>query len=170
MSDGQQIENLLVGNEEAAAGARERGRGADNNDDDDEPAIGGIDHDDFVIPGTAQTAQPFLSQGGGEFGPTNDDAGAVAAETNGDEHAHDDDPQPMDAAAAADDAFGAFDGHNLIEAPVQINAINLEYAKTAKNIDVRRLKHIIWTLLCEESAELEKVSDRLSFIVLVVSS
>lgn len=104
--------------------------------DDDEPAIGGID-DDFVIPATAQTDQPFFSQNGGEFGPTNEMMAEPAMMPNTSLAINTGDMQP-------------FDGDNLIEAPIQINAINLEYAKTAKNIDVRRLKQIIWALLNEE--------------------
>lgn len=105
--------------------------------DDDEPAIGGVD-DDFVIPNTAETAQPFFSQNGGEFAPTND--GGVVGDA------------PMLANTSLNTAdMQPFDGDNLIEAPVQINAINLEYAKTAKNIDVRRLKQIIWALLNDDT-------------------
>lgn len=105
--------------------------------DDDEPAIGGVD-DDFVIPNTAETAQPFFSQNGGEYAPTNDIGGGGDAPMLVNTSLNTADMQP-------------FDGDNLIEAPVQINAINLEYAKTAKNIDVRRLKQIIWALLNDET-------------------
>ena len=38
-----------------------------------------------------------------------------------------------------------------IQAPLQVNALNIEYAKTSKNIDVRRLKQVIWSLLCNDS-------------------
>lgn len=150
MCDGQQIENLLVG-EENEAGGMEKMRGGDSanpsarfgaDGDDDEPAIGGID-DDFIIPNTAETAQPFFSQNGGEYAPTNDMHGGGLAGMLPNTSLNTADMQP-------------FDGDNLIEAPVQINAINLEYAKTAKNIDVRRLKQIIWALLNEDaSAPLE---------------
>lgn len=46
-----------------------------------------------------------------------------------------------------------FDGTNLIDAPMQVNVLNIEYAKTSKNIDVRRLKQVIWQLLCESHAK-----------------
>jgi len=124
----------------------ERNRGGQEGlgrvDDDDEPAIGGID-DDFVIPGTAQTAQPFFSQNGGEFGPTGE---MMHCE-----------PAMMPNTSLNMGDMQPFDGENLVEAPIQINAINLEYAKTAKNIDVRRLKQIIWALLCEDASIEEKV-------------
>lgn len=139
------MENLLIGEEHELCGNKaERNRGNDQSGiglggggDDDEPAIGGID-DDFVIPNTANTAAPFFSQNGGEFAPgTGDDAM----------------PMPMNASMINTADMQPFDGDNLIEAPIQINAINLEYAKTAKNIDVRRLKQIIWTLLCQEDED-----------------
>ncbi len=57
----------------------------------------------------------------------------------------------MDGYAANGHLEQRFDGSNLIEAPMQVNVLNIEYAKTSKNIDVRRLKQVIWQLLCESS-------------------
>jgi hypothetical protein len=48
---------------------------------------------------------------------------------------------------------------SLIEAPHQVNAVNIEYSKRAKNIDVRRLKLIMWDLLCTE-VETEEYAER----------
>jgi hypothetical protein len=54
-----------------------------------------------------------------------------------------------------------FDGENMIQAPMQVNAMNIEYAKTAKNIDVRRLKQVIWSLLCNLNVDKVKVLEAL---------
>ncbi len=109
-------------------------------DDDDDAHLGGID-DDFEIPCTAQTNAPFFSQHGGEF---------VLQSQNVDTHV------PADMELMQQDELGIndisrFDGDNLIQAPLQVNALNIEYAKTSKNIDVRRLKQVIWSLLSNNS-------------------
>lgn len=155
MSDGQQVENLLIGNNEEGLEAHQAVANKENirhDEDDYEPAIGGID-DDFVIPNTAQTnGEPvFFSQNGGEFNPTNgmDGVGGAGVGDN------------MSMLNMGE--MQPFDDNNLVEAPVQINAINLEYAKTAKNIDVRRLKQIIWSMLCDET------EDKVNIFVLLIS-
>lgn len=139
------MENLLIGNNEEGLEAHQALANKENirhDEDDYEPAIGGID-DDFVIPNTAQTnGEPvFFSQNGGEFNPTNgmDGLGGAGVGDN------------MSMLNMGE--MQPFDDNNLVEAPVQINAINLEYAKTAKNIDVRRLKQIIWSMLCDETED-----------------
>jgi len=150
LSDGQQVENLLIGNNEEGLEAHQAVANKENirhDEDDYEPAIGGID-DDFVIPNTAQTnGEPvFFSQNGGEFNPTNgmDGVGGAGVGDN------------MSMLNMGE--MQPFDDNNLVEAPVQINAINLEYAKTAKNIDVRRLKQIIWSMLCDETEDKENTT------------
>jgi hypothetical protein len=146
-TDVDSVENLLIG-DEIGAGAKhglERQREQMANDDDD-PHLGGID-DDFEIPCTAQTNDPFFSQHGGEF--------MQSQQVEGMMH----NPGDMLMEQPPDDM--RFDGNNLIEAPLQVNVLNIEYAKTSKNIDVRRLKQVIWSLLCEEQ---DKVTEIIFFM------
>ena len=117
--------------------------------------------DDFEIPSTANTNDPFFSQNGGIFMPITQTQDGEPHMTNNDmNHQHPSDfdmvlnsganmINPMD--------MQRFDGSNLIEAPLQVNVLNIEYAKTSKNIDVRRLKQVIWQLLCESHLEEDKV-------------
>jgi hypothetical protein len=110
-------------------------------DDDDDGHLGGID-DNFEIPCTAQTNEPFYSENGGEF--------AIQTQFNANSDGFTDiDNILMPPPATNGDLMNLsrFDGENLIQAPLQVNALNIEYAKTSKNIDVRRLKQIIWTLI-----------------------
>jgi len=104
-----------------------------NFDDDDDGHLGGMD-DNFEIASTAQTNAPFYSQNGGEF--------EIQSQFPNDLDNLMMPPQP-----SIDALNMRFDGENLIQAPVQVNALNIEYAKTSKNIDVRKLKQIIWSLL-----------------------
>ncbi len=127
------IENLLNNDEAMGGGAAKLGSEtiphARRLDDDD--GLCGID-DDFEIPGTAQN-EPFFTQGGGEF---------IQSEQI-------EMMQPDYMSGPGDlGNMSRFDGDNLIQAPIMVNALNIEYAKTSKNIDVRRLKQIIWNLLC----------------------
>ncbi len=137
------IENLL-NSDEALGGAPiniSNARGPADDDDD----LGGID-DDFEIPGTVQN-EPFFTQGGGEF---------VQSQQIEMMQANDDMNAPGDLGN-----LSRFDGDNLIQAPMQVNALNIEYAKTSKNIDVRRLKQVIWNLLCTNSDSSDKVNWKL---------
>lgn len=117
-------------------------------DDDDD--LGGIEND-FNIPSTAQTNEPFFTQNGGEF--------------NNSQHSHiphDMELMPQDELAN----MSHFDGGNLIQAPMQVNSLNIEYAKTSKNIDVRRLKQVIWGLLCNSDDNTnDKVNVTVRFLV-----
>ncbi|CAF0720587.1 unnamed protein product [Brachionus calyciflorus] len=122
-TDVDQVDNLL-GNDDIEIGKCRKGTVAD--DDDGHP--GGID-DDFEMPCTAQTNEPFFSQNGHEFVQTQ------AVDVG------------MDLQQQEMGTLPVFDADNLIQAPLQVNALNIEYAKTSKNIDVRRLKQVIWSLL-----------------------
>jgi hypothetical protein len=42
-----------------------------------------------------------------------------------------------------------FNEENLLPAPVQVKSLEIQYAKYAKNINVRHLKQVIWNLLLE---------------------
>lgn len=132
-TDIDQVENLLV-NEEIEL---HKGRGnakRENGMDDDDGHLGGMD-DDFEMPCSAQTNEPFFTQNGHEF--------AQSQQTDGINVGNDLMHLP--------DSYGELqrlDGENLIQAPLQVNALNIEYAKTSKNIDVRKLKQVIWSLLC----------------------
>ncbi len=125
------------------------------NDDDDN--LGGIG-DDFEIPCTAQTNEPFYTQTGTDY------AGSQSHQIDFNAHGMDD-PMMMPQGDINDEELNKlrFDGDNLIQAPMQVNALNIEYAKTSKNIDVRRLKQIIWSLLCADS-------DKVSFFRFIFSS
>jgi hypothetical protein len=94
-------------------------------DDDNGIPMGGDDDFDIHLGGTAATIGPFFSQNGGEFALS----------------------QQITAMMGSEMPNARFDGDNLVEAPMQVNAINIEYAKTSKNIDVRRLKQVIWSLI-----------------------
>ena len=136
--------------------------GADGADLHEQPRDAAIDYedhhndmgvDDFDPCGTANTNEPFYSQHGGEFIP--------ATLTQNNEMNHDMNNENIDMLMQQ-----RFDGSNLIDAPMQVNVLNIEYAKTSKNIDVRRLKQVIWQLLCESnknesnhSLEEEKVNN-----------
>lgn len=142
-TDVDQVENLL-GNEDIELGKGMGGKQGHVVDDDD-AHLGGMD-DDFEMPCTAQTNEPFFSQNGHEFGPSqNVELGN------------------MDLQAQEMGTLPVFDADNLIQAPLQVNALNIEYAKTSKNIDVRRLKQVIWSLLTETD---EKVMCLFLFIFL----
>ena len=127
------VENLLD-NEEGFGARRasaDQSINNGNNFDDDDGHLGGLD-DDFGMDEIAGTDQVnnFFTQGGGEYGAS----------------------QPVDIMEHGHEEVGQlntsrFDGENLIQAPVQVNALNIEYAKTSKNIDARRLKQVIWGLL-----------------------
>ena len=142
-SDIEPVENLLVGDDLVANRMRQQQQQPMNPNDDDDN-IGGID-DDFEIPCTAATNEPFFTQHGGEFvmQTQNDQMLMMNMSANGN----------PDDTLHAQNHFGdglapmPFDGDNLIEAPIQVNALNIEYAKTSKNIDVRRLKQVMWNLI-----------------------
>lgn len=126
-TDVDQVENLL-GNEDIELGKAARPA---NVVDDDDGHLGGID-DDFEMPCTAQTNDPFYTQNGHEF-----------AQSQQTEHGS------LELQQQEIGVLPTFDADNLIEAPLQVNALNIEYAKTSKNIDVRRLKQVIWSLLSD---------------------
>ena len=54
------------------------------------------------------------------------------------------------------------DGDNLVKAPDQVNALYIQYAKKAKNIDAKRLKHDIWHLIGLNSNNKVKFCDLIS--------
>lgn len=126
-TDVDQVENLLE-NDDIDIG-KALGKRVDNCGDDDDGHLGGMD-DDFEMPCTAQTNEPFFTQNGHEFAQT--------------QHFNEMGLEPQEIGA-----LPVFDADNLIQAPLQVNALNIEYAKTSKNIDVRRLKQVIWSLLLE---------------------
>lgn len=142
------VDNLLINDDEIVGLDKENQRrhlaqqntNINNNemniDDDDDGHLGGID-DNFEIPCTVQTNQPFFSQNGGEFEFQSQQQNDMMLMPP---------PPPID-----EMNLTRFDGDNLIQAPLQVNALNIEYAKTSKNIDVRRLKQVIWSLLCNDS-------------------
>lgn len=139
------IENLL--NNDEAMGAHNRHDSPRGNDIDDDD-IGGL-NDDFEIEGNAATQNAFFTQGGNEFNLQSqqvniDPLGEMELMQQGD----------LDHMALN---TSRFDGENMIQAPQQVNALNIEYAKTAKNIDVRRLKQVIWSLLCNQNVDKVKV-------------
>ena len=161
-SDVESVENLLIDDADLDRGGLV-GVGGRNKDellheqprdtaiDDEDPHFGmggggGGGCDDFEMPcGTANTNEPFYSQNGGQFLP------ATLTQDNHNHNHHDIDMNMDGFAANGGHLEQRFDGSNLIEAPMQVNVLNIEYAKTSKNIDVRRLKQVIWQLLCESS-------------------
>lgn len=140
------IENLL--NNDEAMGAHNRHDSPRGNDMDDGD-IGGL-NEDFEIEGNVETQEPFFTQGGNEFNLQSqqvnmDPLGEMELMQQGD----------LDHMALN---TSRFDGENMIQAPQQVNALNIEYAKTAKNIDVRRLKQVIWGLLCNQNVDKVRVN------------
>lgn len=97
-----------------------------------------IDHDEdlagiennFNIPTTAQTSEPFFTQNANEF--------------NNFQHIYIQNDKEL---TPQSENIPNFDSENLIQAPLQVNTQNIDYAKTSKNIDVRRLKQVIWRIL-----------------------
>ena len=131
MNEIESVENLLMNEEEESnKKAEDRVSIGDRRDDYDDNDHGPAD--DFEIPCTAQTNEPFLTQNGAEFTQTQKidhpvgDLPILHSDIN---------------------EMGHFDGDNLVEAPLQVNVLNIQYAKTSKNIDVRRLKQTIWGLI-----------------------
>jgi hypothetical protein len=149
------VDNLLVGDDaidlhKGSAVPVARRDPMHGGDDDDN--LGGIG-DDFEIPCTAQTNEPFFTQVGTEYGSQQVHDGMMMMMDDGG-------PMLMPQPEMNDDELNKlrFDGDNLIAAPMQVNALNIEYAKYAKHIDVRRLKQLIWNLLCNEASDNDKVS------------
>jgi hypothetical protein len=159
-SDVESVENLLIDDADLDRGLGGVGGGARGNSakdelheqprdtaiDDEDPHFGMGGGDDFEMPcGTANTNEPFYSQNGGhQFIPatlTQDGGGNHDIDMNTDYPNGNLDSMQQQ----------RFDGSNLIEAPMQVNVLNIEYAKTSKNIDVRRLKQVIWQLVCESN-------------------
>lgn len=148
--DIENVDNLLINDDNIVDLSNENHRHMNKNreapieDDDDDGHLGGMD-DNFEIPCTALTNEPFYSENGGEF------AFQTQFNTNGDALNDIDNILMPPPAPNCDimnlDLMSRFDGENLIQAPLQVNALNIEYAKTSKNIDVRRLKQIIWSLI-----------------------
>jgi hypothetical protein len=143
--DSDAIENLLGGGDEfeyvnQLRSAQQQQQNPRYGIDDDDEHMGMGLGDDFEIPSTARTNEPFFTQASSEFGPTQN--GMMM-------NMMDMDQMPMH------DDLNSYEnmrleGDHLVQAPLQVNALNIEYAKYAKNIDVRRLKQIIWSLLCAE--------------------
>lgn len=137
-SEADQWVNLLVNEEIELGKGPERG----GMNDDDDAHLGGMD-DDFEIPCTAQTNEPFFSQNGHEFAQSQH-VGDINVES-----------------CMKPETFGDFQKlESLIQAPLQVNALNIEYAKTSKNIDVRKLKQVIWALLCATDDKVKKLVGR----------
>lgn len=91
---------------------------------------GPIDDDNFDIPPTADIQNnDFFTQGGGEFNLATQQDNFQANTQNQN-----------------------IDEDYLIQAPEQVNAIHLEYAKTAKFIDAKKLKSALWSLICRHSS------------------
>lgn len=142
------VENLL--NVEEGFGAHKHHQDMSHARGIDDDDIGGIDGD-FEIPGTAQTNEPFFTQDGGQF--TQSDRLEMNPMGHDLELMHQEDIGDLANTSR-------FDGENLVQAPMQVNALNIEYAKTAKNIDVRRLKQVIWNLLCNnENMDKENINN-----------
>lgn len=147
LCDIESVDNLLINDDDIGL-SNENQRKKAPLDDDDDGHLGGMD-DNFEIPCTAQSNEPFYTQNGGEF----------AIQTQfGNEHHNDIDNMLMPPPQSGDmNDMTRFDGDNLIQAPLQVNALNIEYAKTSKNIDVRRLKQVIWSLLCNNNNKVKLI-------------
>ena len=96
--------------------------------DEDDGHVSGID---FEIPYTAETHEPFRTQNGSEFTQTQNLNRQPESQV-----------QPYGEAM-----MEHFTGDNFVQVPIQVNVLNIQFAKTSKHIDVRRLKKIIWNLL-----------------------
>jgi condensin complex subunit 2 len=140
--DFENIDNLLGDHATGAAAQRpnqtiNEHQAPDDNDDFDVglgDAAGGM-HDDFdMAPGTMQ---PFFTQNGGEFDLLTQNPS---------------EQQPLgDLIGSGNTENIVVDGDYLIKAPEQVNPLNIDYAKTAKSIDARRLKYVMWNLICSLS-------------------
>ena len=145
LTDCDSVENLLVGDEiDLHKNPIQVPRNHEGlNDDDDN--LGGIG-DDFEIPCSAQTNEPFFTQADTDYNPSQQ-----IDFMHQNSHMHHQ-LMMMPQSEINEDDLNAlrFEGDNLVQAPLQVNALNIEYAKTSKHIDVRRLKQIIWSILCSE--------------------
>jgi condensin complex subunit 2 len=57
---------------------------------------------------------------------------------------------------------GASSGFELIDEPERLEALSIGYAKVAKLVDVKKLKHSLWNQLCEDPEEAGKPASRTS--------
>lgn len=143
----EEVGNLLVDNNNnnqtlvANEGIHDGDLLAGNNEDDDY----GMGHDNFDIPGTSEPPQFFTQNGVHEFNLAT---------------------QMPNTQQSNDVGTMVFDGDNLVQAPEQVNALHIAYAKKAKNIDPKMLKREIWNLLCKHSASNEKVIVFVKFTLL----
>jgi len=62
--------------------------------------------------------------------------------------AGDDDSRP----AAPAGTSGAASGFELIDEPERLEALSIGYAKVAKLVDVKKLKHSLWNELCDDES------------------
>ncbi|XP_022258757.1 condensin complex subunit 2-like [Limulus polyphemus] len=46
---------------------------------------------------------------------------------------------------------GVFAGDNLLQQPYKIAKIDIQYARTAKHLDIKRLKRVMWHILTKDS-------------------
>jgi len=153
VSDIDSIENLL--NSDDGIGLIKMNSRENLRDEDyDGLHLGAID-DEFEIPCTAQTNGPFFSQHGGEFIQSQNVENPCLINPNNMEMINEEE-------TGLHNDMPRFEGENLIQVPLQVNALNIEYAKTSKNIDVRRLKQVIWSLLCNTSDKQENLNNLLS--------
>ena len=131
MNEIESIENLLINEEEESKKKGEDrvsiGERRDGYDDNDHGLAG-----DFEIPCSAQTNEPFMTENCAEF-----------TQSQKIDHPIGDLQEPHSDISE----IVYFDGENLVEAPLQVNVLNIQYAKTSKSIDVRRLKQTIWKLI-----------------------
>jgi hypothetical protein len=118
--------NLLIEKEEDPASQRTI-QGVD-----DERRMSGFE-DEFDIPLTSHTFAPFVSQNGGEYEQSQQVIEEMLVSRN------------------LRGETARFSGENLVAAPLQVNPLDIEYAKTSKNINTKKLKQVIWEQLCEIS-------------------
>lgn len=119
------------------------GNHGDYDDDDPMGPLG----TNFDIPNTIAPTQEFLTQNGHEFNFETQMPNALMNE----------DPMSNNLNGLNGGHPIVLDGDYLIKAPEQVNALNIEYSKTAKNIDAKKLKHTIWSLICTNSSVNDKV-------------
>jgi hypothetical protein len=58
--------------------------------------------------------------------------------------------------ARNDESRLIFEGDNLVQAPLQVNPLNIEYARHSKHVDIRELKKVMWNLICSGDDQVKR--------------
>ena len=63
---------------------------------------------------------------------------------------------------------GDYNGEDMVEAPKMVDkaALQIGYAKTAKKVDMKRIKHVTWSILTQASNEVNRLHTFILYVAL----